>query len=123
MKMQDYFDKAYNGLKSQDFQRSYNEDRGSCVYYDEETKCRCAFGWVLSDEDIDFIVEHDFNTQTDYSNLPEEIKDKYPIEDCNNIAWFFHQLQGAHDSAYSKLSMKRNLEQFAERFGLKYPEE
>lgn len=123
MKMQEYFDKAYNGLKSQNFQKSYNDERESCVYYDKDNNCRCAFGWVLSDEDIDFIVENGFNSETDYESLPKEITGKYTIEDYDNPTEFFIFLQSAHDESYSKLSMQRNLERFAEEFDLKYPEE
>lgn len=123
MKMQEYFDKAYNGLKSQNFQKSFNEESESCVYYDKETKCRCAFGWVLADEDIDFIVENGFNSDTSYEALPIEIKNNYIIEDYHDPYEFFVKLQNAHDDSYSEKSMKRNLEDFAFEFGLKYPEE
>lgn len=106
---QEVFDRAYIGLASQGFERSY--EGVSCLYRGPHGR-RCAIGWNISDE----------RYGTDLEGL---CADDEPVLRAAGInrrsAGFAALLQASHDRADSPSHMRDLLEDVAERYHLTIP--
>lgn len=113
---QEIFNKVYLGLAKQKFVQAMKN--GSCCYYDDKTKCRCAIGqlgsiqsakkWqIIGGTIINLVSKHKINTK--YVN-------KKHMD-------FLNELQSIHDFWSSRDSevMKQKLEEFAKINKLKIP--
>lgn len=128
MTKQEIFDKAWNGLKSQGFERAH--DGVGCVYYmqRDDKVLRCAWGWVdpeatqaggcggsvftLRDRGIGLAATPEFEVESTYVATP------------GSLMHLAEELQIAHDGHEARVPevMQQNLRAVAARFGLTVPE-
>lgn len=109
--IQEMFNRAYLGLRSQGFERCMSDDRDRCCYLNYKGM-RCAWGWV--DTDL---------TSFDERNVTEL------AEHCTGIAGeldkdgiiFAQELQEAHDYGASPPVMMNNLQQLVNKYNLTIP--
>jgi hypothetical protein len=108
---QEWFNKAWTGLKSQGFKRSVNSS-DTCYYRGTEGR-RCAIGWLMPDEN--------YRPEFEGTAATPAIIAACGIEpDVNNHAWLT-ELQCAHDHGYTPEEMVRRLRDFARRSELVVP--
>ena len=111
MGKQEIFDKAWNGLKSQGFVESRDDERGICCYRGPGG-LRCALGWCIPDERYS-------------TNLENMSGDDRPVIKAvgasPKLAGFLESLQGCHDYSTGPESMERNLRNFASDHELTVP--
>lgn len=109
MTLQEMFDKAWNGLKSQSFERCYSVDKEACVYDDGKGK-HCAWGWV--DEESWTYGQRgvvDINTTITTSLSFDKLR-------------FAQNLQQAHDKGANPENVVLRLRELAADYGLTVPE-
>lgn len=121
MNLQKMFDDIWNGLKSQNFNRSVTAV-GGCMYRHDGMKC--AAGHIIPDnlydsemEGISFFIGVWFGKVSAKAQmkLKNHLKEKYEIADddwqefVNNV----NVLQGVHDNSYFPQVMREKLEEFA----------
>lgn len=109
---QELFDLAWNGLKSQGFERSLFPRSDSCAYRGEGGR-RCAIGWAIED--------------ANYSRDLEGIGLSHTrVQQAANVSiddeQFAIDLQSCHDFGFDPACMVSRLRQFAERHSLTIPE-
>ncbi len=117
---QEIFDNAWNGLKSQAFEKCINSAR-SCRY--TEGTSHCAIGWSLLT--IETIPEVPLYL------LPDNCKEILGIESNLCDGWSSHEafvrsefcdrLQLAHDTSVSASQVERKLREFAKSNNLAIP--
>ena len=110
MTNQEMFDKAWNGLKSQGFERCMSRIK-RCVYSDSNGK-HCAWGWIdksLTDEI--YCVE-------DLFQLGVGVAATLSASQLD----FVVRLQICHDNAFNAEEMQENLRNLAKEFYLIVPE-
>lgn len=111
MTIQEMFNKAYIGIRSQGFSRCYVE--GKCVY--SSNGKHCAWGWV--DTNI-----------PDGAYPSSNVKDLYYMKKgvAAHLSFdelgFAYELQHTHDVSYTEYSMEMNLRGLATHYGLTIPE-
>ena len=119
-KMQEWFDRAVEGLAGQGFTRSVNAG-GNCRYRGVDGK-KCAVGFLI--EDKDYVPEWDVS-----NSLEGPV---YLLSGCRYsvttaaVFKFLGDLQMCHDTAYtadadSPKKMKKNLRDFAIEHDLTIP--
>lgn len=121
MTNQEMFDKAYIGLRGQNFERAINS-RGGCVYLNSDGK-RCAWGHV------DTSLDATHSGSVSYLRL-EGIGLAAQLDDGQT--WFATQLQAAHDAifddtgrsaqAQTPAMVKEALENLARKYNLTIPQ-
>ena len=109
---QDMFNKAYIGLRNQDFKQSLDSPRGGRCLYRGPHGLKCAIGHCITDEDMKDVTENISAAPTMMTlgcDDPEMLK-------------FGEDLQTVHDiSEGSPESMERSLIQFAATHNLEVP--
>lgn len=124
--IQEMFDRAWNGLKAQGFQRAYLLGAG-CSYFDDSGR-RCAWGHV-DPEGTRFAMNASVNTlKLRGIGLAVQLEGLDPKGDgcfdalAGSPLAFASDLQNAHDQAEEPMLMERNLRGLAERYRLTVPE-
>jgi hypothetical protein len=108
---QEWFNKAWAGLKSQGFERSVNSN-DTCYYRGTEGR-RCAIGWLMPDEN--YRPEFEGNAAT------ADIISACGINPTDsNMGWLCN-LQSMHDGYHTPEEMVVALRRFAEQSGLVVP--
>jgi hypothetical protein len=129
--LQEVFNKAYIGLASQGFLRSYGSSAttsNSCLYRDKVNNRKCAIGHCVPDEFV-----NDANNSktllvmldTDVARFTGDPRWTKLFENISRSA--LRQLQHCHDTAVflredSPEKMRENLELFAKWFNLTIPD-
>ncbi len=112
---QDYFNKAYTGLKNQGFKRCMGRigkcSDEVCLYRSGDLKC--AVGHIIPDT---FYTE-DFEGKDASSVMSMLLEGSPDFEGAK----FLTGLQSCHDRSYDERSMEANLQFFANRYGLEVP--
>lgn len=114
MNIQEMFNRAVIGLRSQGFERCRTPDEGGCAYSNSDGTKHCAWGWVDStlgpevESYIDNLAERRIGVAGDL-NLRE--------------LDFARQLQQAHDDSKTPDSMQQSLRGVARIWSLQFPEE
>lgn len=124
--LQQLFNRAWEGLKSQGFERSVVVPRGGygnrCVYRGDEGR-RCAVGWLIEDKnyhpnfDLDSFSVRDVVLEGGIGDLDPSLSK----EDCREVS-FLQALQEAHDGADDPDRMQVRLREVAMEFDLDAPE-
>ena len=109
---QEIFNKAFAGLRSQGFARSY-ESKSGCLY--RHGALRCAIGWCIPDENYRVGLE---NCRANHPKVREAAEIPPDI-----YHWFLRDLQSCHDAAISQEEMEKNLRAFAISNSLTIPPE
>lgn len=110
---QEMFNRAWNGLKAQGWQRSYDGDR--CVYV-HPSGLRCAWGHV------DQSLTDKFNGEGDVYYLSSSSHESLASELNGADLDFAAQLQFAHDHADER-PMEGAMRSLAFEYGLTIPDE
>ncbi len=121
MTKQEMFDKAVEGLASQNWVRC-SDPKGGCVYRrsTENGEMRCAYGWTMDSDLLKRIESHGLIMAPHYSIL-----DAYPDaprpEDmpAANHYQFIRDLQTCHDAFQVPTQTKEALKLFAKKYDLK----
>lgn len=119
LNLQDAFNLAYMGLKSQGFTRSMfhsNEDREICAYRGE-TGRKCAVGHCIPDE----LYNTAFENERAPVVLNKLANRGHKLID-NSVVMSMNILQTCHDWAENPKDMESRLMIFAEDKGLTIPE-
>ena len=106
---QEIFTKAYQGLKSQGFQRSVALDIFGCAYRGAAGK-KCAIGHLIPDENYRPSLEISCASSPKVrqaANIPDGVSDEFLIE-----------LQRCHDMSSNPTHMQNNLDRFIEKYNL-----
>lgn len=115
---QEIFTKAYNGLKSQGFQRSVSPihfHSYSCRYRGANGM-KCAVGWLMDDDK--YTSSFEGYTPNGAYTLPEY----WEAVNCSrDDSFFLKELQKAHDNGDTPELMINNLETVAGVHGLEIP--
>ena len=113
MTYEEAFEKIWNGLKSQGFEKSVdNEISTRCMYRSQTPDgkpLKCAAGWLIPDEDYDPQFEDKtIEELIELELLPEEFCEE---DFYSDYAWrsFLNDMQSAHDIAETQDEMKRRL--------------
>lgn len=124
MNLQKMFDDVWNGLKSQNFNRSVDAKHGDCLYRGANNM-KCAAGHIIPDHLYDGEMEGiSFFIGAWFDQVPKKIqlklknylKEKYDISFDDDWQEFVNNvivLQGIHDNSYFPQVMRENLEEFA----------
>lgn len=128
MNHQKMFDDVWNGLKSQNFNRSVEGKTGDCLYRGDNNM-KCAAGHIIPDELYDSEMESiSFFIGAWFDQVPKKIqlklkeyfKEKYDIsfDDEFHSDWYeftnqVNVLQGIHDKSYFPQVMREKLEEYA----------
>lgn len=112
------FDNAWNGLKSQGFERSVN-DMETCVYRGVGGR-KCALGWSISDDK--YTPDMDSRDVENASARTDAVLAACGVSTDFDMCTFTAKLQRCHDNAYFHDEMKYRLRNFADRNGLVVPE-
>ena len=116
---QKFFNKAYNGLKSQDFKQSKMESPDFvgvtfCCYRDGNG-LSCAIGHCISDDDYSEFLESRSVDDPDIlrriNHQPEDLDFLMELQDCHDL-----------EASRSPHMMKRELECFARNYNLNIPQ-
>lgn len=113
-KYQELFNRAYLGLKSQDFKLSRDCNAWDPLYRGPDGT-RCAIGWLIPDEKYELSFES------------SPIDRNFRIFNCLNLKntkeniEFVQKLQNCHDEASDSEDMIMKLENFGKSYGLTIP--
>lgn len=114
MDKQEAFNKIWNGLQSQDWQRSFRDDE-TCAYRGFGG-LKCAIGHLISDEDYSPEMESvSVSALKRMGLLPKNLQEI----DIN----FLLNCQVQHDLARSAYCLRHGLRRIADQYGLIAPEE
>lgn len=114
MTKQEIFNKAVEGLHSQNWQRCVDEIVFQCRY-SGPNNTHCALGWVFPE-----LSKHEGHSVAHIhglSYIPNV--DEMSFDDSNR---FYAKLQHCHDNAWSAYDMRKKLRQFAKDYNLVLPE-
>lgn len=130
MNLQKLFNDVWNGLKSQNFNRS-TDKLGDCLYRGDNN-LKCAAGHIIPDELYDSDMEgisffvgvwiDKVNTSI-AQKLKNHLKEHYDIidDEWDEFAAIVNILQGIHDLSYFPQVMREKLEEFATGHELEIP--
>ena len=111
MTRQDMFNKAYIGLKDQNFEKAWDGASKGCMYRDKRGR-KCAIGFLIPD----FAYNHWFE-----GKRVEQIYEVLGFQDRD--ANFLNELQHCHDGAGDPADMRNRLRHFAMMNRLTVPED
>lgn len=111
MTPQEIFDAVWNGLKSQNFEKSVN-GTGKCMYRGDGGR-KCAAGWLISDEEYAAVKASGLAAEgCTFLNFPS-------LWDGGDL---LASLQQAHDWSIDQADMIRRLRIVADQRGLEQPD-
>ncbi len=113
MNKQEAFNKIYLGLKSQGFQKSFNETIYRCQYRGPNG-LKCAVGYLIPDEKYHESLEK----LNPYDLIKVSIID-FPMLDSD----FLVELQSIHDTSVCPEKLEAELKELATEENLTIPEE
>jgi len=128
-KLQEIFTTAWNGLKSQGFERSIimvpasistDSMIASCRYRGPDGM-RCAIGWCIPDEAYDTSIE---GRSAGHDSILRILGVETENHDDNEYVWMvgaLSRLQSCHDNADEFNGMEKELRFFAEEYKLQVP--
>lgn len=117
MNEQELFNKAYIGLDGQGFKRSFDIDKGRCMYRGPDGR-KCAIGHAIPDELYDPIMEEGM-PGSGFGILLGLMG--FAVFGDFERHEFANNLQSAHDCADCPEDMKHRLQNFAKNYGLTIP--
>lgn len=119
---QKWFNKAYLGLKNQDFKRSVY---GTSCRYRGPKELKCAIGHLIPDDKYAFVMENrgpaDLTVYSRIEDVPRNLDGTFLS--FQDLSQFLHRLQNCHDLAIIASEVKENLLHFAKVEKLTIPEE
>lgn len=106
MNLQEIFNQAYLGLKSQGFKRSgiVDEDGSFNCLYKMNDNLKCAIGWIIPDDK--------YSPKLDECHI-QEVLELVGFDATDAEIQFCAYLQAAHDGSKTPEIMQLKLEQFA----------
>ncbi len=115
---QEMFNRAWNGLKSQGFERCMALCGGheQCAYTDETGTKHCAWGWVDPAAAASGSAGSVYLLQDEKVGIAGAV-DKYDYA----MVKFMADLQSAHDSGKTPADMEQHLRSFALKYELEIP--